>query len=120
MKTKEPKTEVEVMRELIRESHEVIQEMKEQRRLLKVALESSHKEIDDHILHHLNEAVVKAITEMSDATAKHIELATEKVYKRFDTIADALLGADRANIKAGRPSLEEVAKVLHWIDSTDG
>jgi hypothetical protein len=107
--------DLDALRTATREAHEAIQEARQARKELVTALAAAHKEIDDHIASHLGESVREAVALMMEATTKHIAIAEEKIYKRFDSLADALTGSDRASRKAGLPSMEEIVKVMAWV-----
>lgn len=93
-----------------RMANEALSDMKAERkrcdRLINVMKSEAQKSVDAYL-----EPVVNAeIKKMTKVVEEQIEKATEAVYDRFDTIGDILMGTSRTDRKAGKPTLEQLAR----------
>lgn len=83
------------LRDLVRQMHE---SLKDGHRLLK-AMETIKDELmtvaEEVFSERMGEQVAKGLDEYKSSLDRQIELATQKVYERFDTIADILLGKNQ-------------------------
>lgn len=98
--------EITQLREATREAHEAAQAIKEQRTLLKQEADAVLDRIDDWV----TERVTTELSRLTEAVGKAIDSATVGVYKRFDTIAEILLGEDARSKRSGYPSLTKYAE----------
>lgn len=107
MKTTEEETEQ--LRIVVREAHEAIKDMTGLLRQMEQAKQDlevvSRRVFEDQMA----EQVSAGLQEYKTSLDKHIELATQKVYERFDRLADILLGEDRKSKKTGK-TIEELVR----------
>jgi chorismate mutase len=110
VKRRDAGDEVAVLKAATREAHVAAQELasviREARKLqaeLKgaatIAVDEAVKPVIDAGMEKFNKSLMEAI-----------ELATEAVYKRFDIIRDLLLGEDRATVRRGEESIQDLAE----------
>lgn len=82
--------DIAALRAATREAHEAVQALKQAKR----DLESTFERLKDGIDSRISEEVKAGLERYYDALNPAIDKATAAVYKRFDTIADILLGED--------------------------
>jgi hypothetical protein len=100
--------EIAAIKEATRVAHEAIKDLKG---LIKEAKQISehisvqmHEEVDEKL-----QAEVKVgLEQLSVAFKAATEEATNKVFKRFDDLADLLLGEDWRSKKKGKPSIPDL------------
>lgn len=92
------------LKEAITEAHGVIGDMKRERQELKVLRDETKAILDKTCLvaeaivtEQLQAAVKKGIEEYHTALYRAIDVATDRVDKRFNTLADIMLGEDDPN-----------------------
>lgn len=112
--TKRKPTEAEQLRELIHEAHEAIKDLTHIRREIERLVSATMETIQVRMEH----AAEVQIAALMAATEEAITKTDERIHKRFDQVADLLLGEDKKSKKAGKPSLEEVARVVTYIQTT--
>lgn len=100
--------EVEKLREVVREAHEAIKDLRGLLREAKeeraVMLETLKDGIDDEI----EAALTRGLEELTKAVADANEDATDRVFKKFDTIYDTLMGLDWESRKEGKRSIPDL------------
>jgi len=99
-----PTDELAQLRAATRQLHEVIQEAKQVRKDIQDRVDSIGPALDRVI----SECVAESLNKYADTVLAAIEDATAMVYRRFETLADALLGEDRKSRKDGDATLQEV------------
>lgn len=104
--------DLEAAREVTRALHEATKDaralLKEVEQHKKVLLNAVTTRFDEEVT-----SVVKAgLDRYQESLERHIGLATEAVYKRFDTIRDVLLGESKTARRRGERPIEDMA-VLH-------
>lgn len=83
----------------IREAHGVTKDLRKLIREVKSLVEDEVRKL-------IQQEVTVQMGRLADETGKAMELATAKVYRRFDRLDRILMGNDRN----GEPNLEEVAQ----------
>jgi heme oxygenase len=108
----EPRDEVAELRAATREAHEVLKDL---RRTVKEAMQfraamehAAQVSVDEQV----KAVVEKGLDDYGRALKLAIDDATRLVYKRFDRLADILLGEDKATKRRGKPSLPELSREL--------
>jgi hypothetical protein len=99
-------------REVIAELHGILKDIKEVKREAQKVVD----EIMPKIMGHLDKSTEAGLSGYSKSILEAIDNATAAVYKRFDTLADTLLGEDKAAKRKGKPSLQEVTEARNIID----
>jgi len=104
--------ETAALRAAIREAHEAIQDLRlAMREAREVAVEldrAAHDALDNGI----REEVQAGLASLGDAIDRAIDEATAKVFERFDTVRDVLLGEDKRSRRRGEPSLVDLAHAM--------
>src|SRR5262245_24112250 len=99
---KKPPDEREALYELTVQAHAAMKDL----RLLIREAKNTAQELRDLIAaeftEQINEAAVFAMGQMVNQISTHIDEATDAVFKRFDTIADMLLGETKTGRRSGR------------------
>jgi hypothetical protein len=98
--------EIAALKEATREAHEAIQGMKLARRDLLATMAEVREEINSRI----EKCLVAELGNLTAAVQENIDLATAKVFQRFDTLADELLGEGWRHRKKGDPSLPDMLR----------
>lgn len=104
--------EVLALKEATREAHEAIKDL---RQVIKEA-----RQVDAHLAEKayaaletgVAEIVAAGLDEYKVTISKAIDTSTEAVFRRFDTIADLLMGEDKTTRRRGEPSLVELAEKI--------
>lgn len=110
-----PKThddEVETLRALVRESHEV---MKDLRILIREAAETAlalEAAARVGVSERLDQATSDGLISYGTAIETAIKESTEAVYARFDAIYDALMSVTKTERRTGHSGLEELPDVF--------
>lgn len=102
-KTETPAAE---MRELIREGHGLLKDLRAERREIERLLNGIPAKVDARI----EERVKAGLEALSETTRKTIDAATERVFARFDRLADTLTGTDKAQRRQGKRPLEQLVR----------
>jgi chromosome segregation ATPase len=96
--------EIAALKAATREAHEAVQALKDARREAQAMLD----QLQPGIHKRLSQEVDAGLAQYREALETAIKNATTAVFKRFDTVAELILGEDRKSRKAGKPSLEEM------------
>ncbi|MEW9530579.1 hypothetical protein [Microbispora sp. NPDC049125] len=91
------------LREVIQEANGVLKDLERERKAVR-------EFIDTEVFPHINQAVQRGLEDYKAALTRAINEGTERVYARFDSIADILLGADKRTQSNGKLTLEELAR----------
>ena len=94
------RSEADELRDLIREGHALLKDMRAERRVIEQLLDGIPAKVDARI----QERVKVGLAALSEATRKSIDAATERVFARFDKLADTL----KAQRRQGKRPLEEL------------
>lgn len=108
--------EVDRLRDVLREAHAAIKDMRHLLRQADAARAVIETMVAKQIEEGIKTEVDKGLDEYRDSLNKAIDNATEAVYRRFDTIADMLLGETKAAKRKGEPSLADYAQHLRRDD----
>lgn len=98
--------DIAALKQATREAHEAIQESKD----VKKELEATWARISEEIENHIESEVAIGLTKYSGSILTAIEDATQRVYERFDLIADILVGEDKQSRRKGLPSITELVE----------
>jgi LPS O-antigen subunit length determinant protein (WzzB/FepE family) len=108
--------EVAELREATRQAHEALKDLrlavKEAVKLKDSIEQAAQVAMDERIA----PAVEKGLEEFRESLKKAIDTGTEAVFHRFDTVADTLLGEDRATRRQGKPSIPEMFAARKVLD----
>lgn len=115
---KSPAEEAEELRAATREAHEAMQDMRALIREMGEIEQRLRKTAGEVFEERMMAQVSEGLARYGESIGRAIEDATQAVYKRFDTIADVLLGEDRASRRTGRASLADYAE--RAADSREG
>lgn len=85
------------LREAITEGRELLQDMKYQKRRFKNFLDEVRKETSESVRERIDAQVKIGLDEYKATLEKATVDATKAVFKRFDTLADILMGTDDPN-----------------------
>lgn len=96
--------ETDELRELIREAHGLLKDLRVERRAVEQLLDGIPAKVDARI----EERVKVGLEALSEATRKTIDAATDRVFARFDRLADTLTGTNKAQRRQGKRPLEEL------------
>ncbi|MEV0993436.1 hypothetical protein [Nonomuraea sp. NPDC050202] len=96
----------EELREVIREAHGLLKDLRAERRAIEQLLDGIPAKVDDRI----TTALEAGLKDLTEATGKAIDKATANVFHRFETLEAILTGTDRASQRAGRPPLEDLLR----------
>lgn len=102
----------EALRELLRAGHELVRDCREAVR----AVEGQYAAIKSDLHAAMQEAVTRKVDAMHVQLNEHVEDASQKVYARFDTIGEILMGERDPDGNA--PTLIQLAQMLRdkWDD----
>lgn len=98
------RSEADELRDLIREGHALLKDMRAERRAIEQLLDGIPAKVDARI----EERVKVGLEAFSEVTRKTIDAATERVFARFDQLADTLTGTDKAQRRQGKRPLEDL------------
>lgn len=98
------------IRDALREGHALLRDLKAATREARDALAAVDQRIHDRIDEKLDREVADGLARYQSALEAAIERADAAVYKRFDTLADILMGEDPKSRREGKPSLIELAE----------
>jgi len=99
--------EIEQLRESTREAHGVLKDL----RTATVAAKNLVHELTNAVVTEQLEAAVEAgLEEYKTTLATAIDSATKAIFDRFDKIAKLLMGEDKQSVRAGKPSIPELAE----------
>jgi len=96
----------EELRELIREGHALLKDMRAERRAIEQLLDGIPARVDARI----EERVKAGLEALGETTRKTIDAATERVFARFDRLADTLTGTNKAQRRQGKQPLEDLIR----------
>lgn len=91
----------------IREAHAATKDARAAHRDL---LELIDRTLPDKAAAEVDKAIVPEITKALDTVLAGMRRTEEKINKRFEKIAGILLGEDREQRRAGKPSIEDLAR----------
>lgn len=112
-------SEVEELREVVREAHAAI---KDATRLLcevkdaKAQLESTSDQVFDALM---SDAIERGLERYGNAIKDAISDATKDVHNKFDELGDTLLGRTKAARRRGMPNIDDMATVLRVLESLE-
>jgi hypothetical protein len=102
-------SEVEQLREATRAAHEMLQDLRAERRVVETLIRDLPIHIRDVVAARIEVAVVKNLAVLGIATEKAMGEAVDKVNREFDKLAGILLGLKSDD----RPSLEVLIGAYH-------
>jgi phosphoenolpyruvate-protein kinase (PTS system EI component) len=102
--------EVDALRELVRTAHESMKDLRSLIREAHVANEMLASRLDLLTDNKIRSVVITGLEKFHKELEVNIADATNKVYARFDTITDILMGEDKASKRRGQKSVVELVK----------
>ena len=107
-------TSAEELRELIREAHGVLKDMRAERREIEQLLDGIPGKVDDRI----KDGMTSGLANLGEATKQAMDASVAKVFAEFDRLEAAFTGRSRARQRAGKPPLE--AQIRDHVARRDG
>jgi hypothetical protein len=104
--------EVQLLKLATREAHAAIKDLKAVLKEARGVIEEVQQCANVEVAEILGDAVKAGIGAMNESVRLHIEDATNRVYARFDKLADTILGDGTK----GKPSLQELAEARNVIE----
>jgi hypothetical protein len=102
--------DVEALRAATREAHEAIKDLRSVLRDAEQTRTQLLATAEEVFTARIEAQVAAGLTEYRDTITAAIESATAAVYRRFDRVADLLLGESREAQRRGEPTLTDYAK----------
>jgi septal ring factor EnvC (AmiA/AmiB activator) len=102
--------EMAALRRVIREAHEALTDLRAERRELEASLKAIKREIIEGRDELIANYVKAGLDRYEENLRRAIDDSTAAVQKRFDTLADILMGVDRKQRDRGATSLEEMIR----------
>lgn len=99
--------EIAELRNVIREGHELLRDLRNTIRDAKTFEVSLGKE---SVTERIEEVVSKGLEEYVEVEREAIKSAEKRINDRFDLLADLLLGTDRESIRVSKESFTELIK----------
>ena len=96
----------EEMRELIREAHGLLKDMRAERRAIEQLLDGIPYKVDERI----EKAVEIGLEKLGKATRKAMDDSVAKVGREFDRLEAIFAGTDSASRRAGKLPLEDLVR----------
>lgn len=97
-------TPAEELRELIREAHGLLKDLRAERRAITELLDGIPARVEAHI----GEQLAAGLAGLGKALKKAMDDSVEKVSREFDRLEGFFLGTSPAARRAGKPSLEDL------------
>lgn len=94
----------------IREANGTLKDIRAERAAAEKTIRDFREGLEEKLAEIVEASVAAGLKEWSESIDKAIDDATQTVYHRFDVIADALTGMDRASRAEGKPPLEALAR----------
>lgn len=94
----------------IREAHGVLRDLRSAQAETRDATNKLRVAAQEAIDSGISAEVARGLADYQTALAEAIEMATEKVYERFDTLGDLLMGEDKHSRSRAEPSLAELVR----------
>lgn len=111
------KAKAEELRELIREAHGLLKDMRAERKSIESLLEGINDKVDARVENRIREH----IEELGGATRKAMDNAVAKVSREFDRLEAIFTGTERKSIRAGKPPIEDLIRQRYelgkWQDT---
>ncbi len=104
--------EIQALRDATREAHEVLKDLRHATRDAKAVFQIIEGAAQTAVDERVKPVVQSGLEAFAEELRKAVDDATERVFKRFDTIADYLLGEDKRSKRRGKPSIEDVAHIV--------
>lgn len=104
-------SEVEQLRAAVREAHEVLGDLRRERREVERLVAGIRQQVETSIADRLSKEVEEAMTQLAAATDQAMREAVKRVDQSFEGIVGAMLGRGRRDV----PSLDEIGRVLAYF-----
>jgi hypothetical protein len=102
--------EVAALKEATREAHEAMKDLNMLIQLAKATVKELNAAVSEALEEGIGKQVQEGLDAYKDSLGNAIDTATESIYKRFDMIADLLLGEDKQSKRAGKASIAELVE----------
>lgn len=96
----------EELRTLIREAHELLKDIRTERRAIERLLDGIPATVDGRI----QTALETGLTELGEATRKAMDASVAKVGREFDRLEAIFTGTEPVARRAGKPPLEDLLR----------
>jgi hypothetical protein len=108
--------ELKQLRELIREAHECIKEMRHLKKECEDAERRAVLALSDSYRSHMELVVKQGLESYQGELTKAINDATDRVYARFDQLGDMLLGETKKLKRRGQSLPQLIEEIIPRID----
>lgn len=105
-------TPAQELRELIREAHGLLKDMRVERRAIEQLLDGIPYKVDERIEH----AVKVGLEKLGEKTRKAMDDSVAKVGREFDRLESIFTGTEPADRRAGKPPLEDLLRKHRGVD----
>lgn len=110
--------DLDALREATRVAHEATKDLKAAIKEARSVIAEIKAEAEIQVSERLEAAVKSGLAELDSSIEKAIEDSTDRVYARFDKIADILTGETKKDKQKGEPSMADLAKQV--VDKRNG
>lgn len=108
-------TPAEELRELIREAHGLMKDLKAERREITALLDDIPAKVNTRIA----EALTVGLDELGKQTRKAMDTSVAKVGREFERLEAIFTGTDRASRRNGKPPLEDLIRQARAVEEDE-
>lgn len=98
------------LKEATREAHEAMKDLNMMIQMAKATTKELNTAVSEALENGIGKQVKEGLDQYAESLNAAIDGATQAVYKRFDQIADILLGEDKSSQRSGKPSIPDLIK----------
>jgi truncated hemoglobin YjbI len=113
-------SEVNELKEATRRAHEAIKDLKLAIREAQETSDEIKQMIHDEIYDRVDAEVAAGLDDYKTVLSEAIDKATDKVFARFDYLADILMGEDKQSQRKGKKSITELLSKSGMTDEQKG
>jgi phage shock protein A len=103
--------EIEELRQVVREAHEVLGDLRRERREVERLVAGIRQQVEQSIAGRLSTEVEEAMRQLAEATDQAMRESVARVERSFDRLAAKLTGKDRADV----PDLDTIGTVFAYF-----
>jgi ribosomal protein S13 len=103
--------EIEELRQVVREAHEVLGDLRRERREVERLVAGIRLQVQESIAARLSTEVEEAMRQLAEATDQAMRESVARVEQSFDRLAATMMGRRRPDV----PSIDEIGKVLAYF-----
>lgn len=104
------------LRDLIRQAHEAVSDLRAVLREAKAVRDSLPAAAEKAVSEQINAEINAGLDSFGKALDKAIDSGTSAVFKRFDRIEKLLLGEDARSVRAGKPSIPQMLETIAAVE----